>query len=44
MKDNNLSYKTNAKLKTFLFSRNVAEKSFASYLWSEVDVKFCERL
>ena len=41
MKDKNLSYKTNANLKSkrlFLCSRNVAEKSFTSYLWSEVDV------
>ena len=47
MKDKNLSYMTNANLKPkkhFLCSRSVAKESFTSYLWSEVDVWYCERL
>ena len=47
MKDENLSFKTNANLKSkrhFLWSRNVAEIRFTSYLWSEGDVWCCERL
>ena len=47
MKDKNLSYKNKANLKpkiNFLCSRNVAEKSFTLYQWSEADVKYCERL
>ena len=41
LKDKNENYKNNASLNSkthFLGTKNVAEKSFDSYLWSEVDV------
>ena len=46
MKDKSLSYKTNANLK---WKKNHAleislKKSFASYLWTELDVQYCELL
>ena len=46
MNDKNLSYKNNANLKSkrhLLCSKNVA-KRFTSYLWSKVDVWYCEPL
>ena len=47
LKDKSLNYKTSADLISkhhFFFSKNVTEESFTTFLLSEVDLYYCERL